>query len=82
MQRFIFLSVGKKDGGATINFIGCREKKFEHCKLARKLLPSTQHTKKERKKEKKEKLIKPKAEEEYNALPRFQISRKLLSLCP
>lgn len=31
---------------------------------------------------KKEKMIKPKGKEEYNALPRVHISRKLLSLCP
>lgn len=73
-----------------LTFIGCRAKKKKNqlCKLERELPHSTnKHIHKERKNESEEKkgqkrkLIKPKAEEEYNALPRLLISRKLLALC-
>jgi hypothetical protein len=85
----------EKESGATTTFIGCREK-FSHCKLAGKLPPaiSIYHHREtvllERKidtyihrvlERKREKIIKPKGKEEYNALPRVHISRKLLSLC-
>lgn len=69
----------EKDGGAT-SFIGCRE----NVATASWQESSFQkHSVRERECVcVKEKLIKPKGKEEYNALPCVQISRKLLPLCP
>jgi hypothetical protein len=65
-----------KDGGAT-SFIDCREDvgtaSWQESSLTQK--------RSEREREREEKIIKPKGEEEYNALPCVQISRKLLPLC-
>lgn len=90
-RRRGFLSVPEKIVVLLpLTFIGCRakkKKKKQLCKLERELPHSTnKHIHKERKNEseekgKKRKLIKPKAEEEYNALPCLLISRKLLALC-
>lgn len=88
MQRFSFYC--RKDCGAAathLYWLQSEKKKKQLCKLERELPHSTnKHIHKERKNESEEKgqkrkLIKPKAEEEYNALPCLLISRKLLALC-
>ena len=68
--------LSEKDGGAT-SFIGCRE----NVATGKKAPSKNTQREKERERERK-KLIKPKGEEEYNALPCVHISRKLLPLCP
>jgi hypothetical protein len=69
-----------KDGGAT-SFIDCRENVGTASWQESSLTQKRSEREREREREREEKIIKPKGEEEYNALPCVQISRKLLPLC-